>query len=203
MLKWFSLLAIALGLQTAHANDSGIALIDILGVAAGTSISKSEVMVYGGDTKSLYDVLPVTSVGNWKTLYLLSGQYAVYIWCSEEYDRPTNGEKRNDYSCTMGMKTRAAANSDLEEVDHPYVEDHQLHSFHGSNVTHVLGISAKTTGRLFSFYGENAGILARKLPKRLKFQSANFTVRLSCDKQYRRPTTGELRDDYMCSVYVE
>lgn len=199
--KWFCLIALAFGLQ-AHANDSGYALIDVLGVAPATEISKSDVKVYGGDTKALYDVLPVTSVGNWKSLLLLSGQYAVSLNCSEEYDRPTNGEARKDYMCEFKVNTRKEADGWLEEVDKSYVNDSSMTPYSGNHVARVLGISAQSTGEIFSFYGEQAGVLARQLPSPLKFQSAAYTATLACARNYHRPTNNELRNDYMCKLSV-
>ncbi len=68
----------------------------------------------------------------------------------------------------------------------------------------MLGIAPQiSTGTLFTFYGGNAVYFAQRLPSAITFSSAKYRVKLACQKNYKRPTTGELRSDYMCSLSVQ
>ncbi len=201
----FVLAAFAAFSMQAFANDGGIAVVDVLGVAPVAPLN-TEITVYGNDLADFYNVLPTTFVfpEQFKSLYFASGKYAASVFCQKEYNRPTNGEPRNDYMCTFKAQTREDAEVDDEENNPFNPQASDFASFSGSSNVSVLGVApAISNGTLFSFYGGQASYLAQRLPSSVKFTSGKYRVTLGCKKTYKRPTTGETRNDYMCTLSVQ
>jgi len=202
MFKWLSVLALFAGLQ-AHANDGGIVLVDVLGIAPAQGITKTEVKLYGKDTKRLAQVLPVTDVMGGRSVHMASDKWVSYIYCQKQYERPTNGETRNDWMCTIGLEPRAGSIVDMDEGDKTIAEASMFTDFSGSNSRKALGIlPSPERGLLFSVYGDRLNLLAERLPEVLTFNSPSYMVELNCGQNYERPTTGEVRNDYLCQLYV-
>jgi hypothetical protein len=189
----------------AFANDGGIAVVDVLGVAPAAPLN-TEITVYGNQLEKFYNVLPVTFVypEQYKSLYFASPKYAASVFCKQEYERPTTGETRTDYMCTFKAETREDAGVDNEDNNPFPVEASSFTAFSGSSNLSVLGVAPGiASGNVFSFYGGQAKYLAQRIPSALKFSSGKYRVTLACQKNYKRPTTGELRSDYMCTLSVK
>lgn len=202
MLKWLSLLALVTGLQ-AHANDGGIVTVDVLGIAPAAGVSTTEVKVYGEDTRKLAQVLPVTDVMGGRSVHLVSGQWAASIYCEKQYGRPSNGETRTDWMCTFSLQTRAESGVDDQDGEKAVGEAKDFTRFTGSPELRALGIvPGGNSGTVFNVYGERLNLLATKLPPTLTFNSDAYQVEFLCERSYRRPTTGEMRNDYFCSLQV-
>ncbi len=201
----FLLAALSVFTLQAQANDGSIAVVEVLGVAPGAA-NGSAVSVYGGNTKHLYDVMPVTAIPQikWKSLYFASPGYAASINCHEEYVRPSNGETRFDYMCTFAIDSRENSGVDWED-NNPWNPDwSDFSAFSGSSAISVLGVApGPVTGQMFAFYGGDAERLAANLPAKVTFSSPKYRVTLACQQNYKRPTTGEWRSDYMCSLNVK
>lgn len=203
MLKFLSVLVLFSALQ-AHANDSGLVLVDVLGIAPASGVTRTEVKLYGKDTKRLAQVLPVTDVVGGRSVHFVSEHWVSYIYCSKSYERPTNGEMRNDWMCTLGIEPRAGSVVDNPDIDKAIAEAGMFNTFSGSHNRKALGIvPADTYGLLFSIYGARMNLVAERLPDTLTFSSNAYKIRLSCDEAYYRPTNGELRNDWMCNVFAE
>lgn len=204
MIKFLLLSLTAFSLQ-AFANDGGIAVVDVLGVAPVAPLN-TEVTVYGKQLEKFYNVLPVSFVypEQYKSIYFASAGYAVGINCQQEYVRPTTGETRTDYMCTFKTQTRADAGVDLEDNNPFPVEASNFFPYSGSSNLSVLGVAPGiSNGTVASFYGGQAKYLAERIPASLKFSSGKYRVTLGCVKNYKRPTTGEQRSDYMCTLSVK
>jgi hypothetical protein len=190
----------------AHANDGSIAVVDVLGIAPNAP-NTSWIAAYGGNTKRLYDVLPVTAIPEikWKSLFFASPSYAVTINCHEEYQRPTTGETRYDYMCSFHIDSRENSGVDWEENNPWYASPDDFFSYVGSSSITALGVypGPVKNGKFFSFYGGNAQYFAERIPSALTFSSPKYRLKLACQKDYQRPTTGEWRSDYMCTVSVQ
>ncbi|MGE0527553.1 MAG: hypothetical protein AB7G93_12640 [Bdellovibrionales bacterium] len=201
-----SILALALACcGQAFANDGGIAVIDVLGVMPGPARDQAEVKIYGGDVKALFDSLPSTSVGDYgKSLAIASRNNVVQILCTQEYDRPTTGQSRSDYECRFSVVRRSRSGIDTGQIDiiRPTLSSFTRYRAH--NEARVLGIDpgGMPMGEMFSFYGNEAWLWTRALPNRLTFVSGLYQVQIACQREYERPTTGEWRDDYMCTGFL-
>lgn len=191
-----------------HADDGGIAVIDVLGVSP-TTVINSTVKVYGGDAKALYEVLPVTAIPQIiaKSIAIASPSYVISINCYQDYERPTTGEARSDFMCEFNVNTRKGSHIDEDEVDKWKAEASSFTPYsRKSSDLAVLGIdpgTAPLSKPLYQFYGKNAEMLAKVLPFFLGFQSKVYRFNQTCQQNYKRPTTGEMRSDYMCTAWVE
>lgn len=202
MLKFLSVLVLFSALQ-AHANDSGLVLVDVLGIAPAAGVSKTEIKLYGKDTKRLAQVLPVTDVVGGRSVHMVSERWVSYIYCAKQYERPTNGETRNDWMCTLGIEPREGSVVDMPDIDKSVADAGMFSNFPGSANRQALGIvPGGEYGLLFSIYGSRMNLLAERLPSVLTFSSAAYRVQISCDQAYYRPTNGELRNDWMCNVFA-
>ncbi len=205
MTKWLWLLVMACSLNLAHANDGGIAIVDVLGVAPAQGVSHEEIKIYGGDTSALMKVMPISSVQkDWRSLAFLSDLWAVLLDCGPDYNRPTDNSPRHDFMCTFSLRPRAEWQRDNNEeiVDWQYPAASKFFTFNGPVDRGVLGIvPASVSGAVFSFYGEKARFFGQRLPPMLSFQSAGHFITITCRKTYNRSSNGELRHDWMCTVY--
>lgn len=132
-----------------------------------------------------------------------SANYVVALYCYQDYTRPSNGVQMHDYMCTFKVTDRKSADisdgeTDLQPVDGksftPYTLD--------TNVVSVTGVNPGNlkVGQGFAWYGKNAQLFGQVIPGTLAFVSPSHTVTLTCTQYYKRPSTGELRSDYMCEV---
>lgn len=78
----------------AHANDGGIAYIDVAKIQPAGLSDEKPVILRGGDAKKLFDLLPaVMSVSplvtkNERSLALVSADWNVFLSCSREPSKP-------------------------------------------------------------------------------------------------------------------
>lgn len=203
MFKWISLLALSFSVQ-AFANDGGIVQLDVSGIAPAANVSKTEVKLYGKDTQLLAQVLPVTDVSGGRSVHMVSNGWVTYIACQEEYVRPTTGLTRNDWMCTIGIEPRRDSIVDNGEIDKSMATPDMFFPLGGTGINSVLGVvPSPERGRVFSVYGENLFMLAQGLPSVMSFDSENYRVSWGCQPNYRSPSSGEVRSDFMCSLFVD
>lgn len=203
MFKLFSALLLAVSFQ-AQANDSAIAIVEVLGVNPGANVSEVTTSFYGGQAKRFADVMPVSDVVGGRSATFVSDLWVASFWCSKQYERPTNGQWRDDWMCTINLSTRNKSGVDGTDGDKFYPNIGDFSTFNSGSNNPVLGIvPAKKSGHLFSFYGKNAGFFASRMPESVFFQSPRYDITITCNQHYERPTTGEWRNDYMCSVYAQ
>ena len=199
MLK-YALLALVFSAR-AFANDSGIVMLEVQGIAPYQNLSKQEVKLYGKDTKALADVLPVTDVVGGRSVHIVSAAWVASIYCQEEYERPTNGQTRRDWMCTLGIEPRAGSIIDNQDFDKAIADASSFTAFSGSTARQALGIApAERNGYLFSAYGKNMELLATKLGENLTFSSSRYTVDFNCTQEYW--IDSERKNDYMCTIDV-
>ncbi len=198
MIKRITILILSLTATHVHAVNGDSAIVEVLGVAPSNNAQGKTIQVYGGQTRHLYEMLPDTGMGSYeRKVTMLSRAWAVEFYCHREYERPTTGETRYDYMCEISLNRRSSVHQEGWEA---YPED--FSAYYGNNPGQVLGINPGDAddGDFLSFYGGNTYILASSLPERLILRSRAYTLTFSCWQDYQRPTTGEWRSDYMCTV---
>lgn len=205
MFKFLSILVFFASFQ-AFANDGATAIVEVLGISPGPGITKKvETKFYGGQAEAFANVMPVSDVSGGRSATFVSDLWIASLYCYKNYERPTNGETRSDWMCELQLLPKKGSWLDQQDGGDkfwPNSGDFNVFAGHSENV--VLGVvPPPKSGHLFSFYGGNAGHFAAKMPAAVSFQSKAHQVTIACQQGYQRPTTGQWRNDYMCSVYAQ
>lgn len=204
--------------QSASANSGSIPYIRVLGIDPEGHSSGAEIYVTG--TKEFYDFLPSPGRSDesyYRSLTLYSKSWMLSIWCLTPLS-----ENSSDYTChfKIGRKSKEADPNHRDfDSDSYSVKSHHFGPLHDSILT-ASGVRAVTGGLergkdLFSFYGRDTGIFARKIidiarrkPSRwgdlvLTGDRAGGDLAINCKDNYvRLPDTprSEYRNDYKCTI---
>ena len=189
--------AVILSVQV-FANDGGVPYIEVLGVDPKGHVEGASITVYGGSTYELARTLPQNRMSAYnREIRFVSNSWLFDISCAGEYIRPTNGERRSDWACEFTLYKNRSGEAGGSTVPNSYPNRD------GYKHAQVLGVNPKNLGmgQLFSIYGNDAYLFAQMLPQGGITLSSNvYWVHVGCVQNYVRPTTGEYRSDFKCSV---
>ncbi len=206
--------------QVALANDGTVPYIEVTGVNPSQNDVNTSVQVYGGDTKTFFDVLPSDSTmpEYSRSISFISGSYIGSIWCTKEYTRPHSVAQMDDYSCNFGYYKKNQWNDPLspeaESDSYNLLEAEfswkTMEAGHDIGVTGIYPIGIKVEEswqEVYSFYGKQAHFVAERVISSaggyITMASRGYTVELRCVKNYNNPVTEDAKEDYKCSLNIK
>lgn len=194
----------------AHANDGSFIYLDVLGVAPGkmqgVAGTGTSIDIYGNDAVRFAELFAYAPIHEAYQFDIVSNSWNVSIWCPKYYTRPTNGESRSDFMCSIWLNSFSPEIlADIKENMDSYEVFSPLGAINNGTYN-VLGINPNGIGKgiLFEVYGDNAYVLNESLNGgKMVLRSKAYAVTVGCVKTYVRPTTGEVRDDYKCTFSLQ
>ncbi len=211
-MKMLLSLMVFVSASLAMANDGSTPYINVQGVQPNGNVWEDQgefksVKVYGKEVKNLFEALPYdyVEIELSRSINFYSGNYGLSVWCTKDYERPTNFEQRSDYMCTFSV-FRSNGGPSVEEWEgdsYNVAQDNSLQSPLVDKNVDALGIFPENiaAGEVFSFYGKQTQYVAQNLVgSGITIKSSSYTFSWKCQKDYVRPTTGEKMNDYMCKL---